>query len=478
MAKLAVWGCLLLALGLAEVQAQTSVAEENETSPFADSGFTLLPDLPVKNQIPLLDNRFRIDDKVSEITLLLFRRRGSPSVILVRPDGTKLRFANAEEHNMRWHDAHSYDLIQIRDPMPGPWQAIGRLQPESRILVLTDIKLDADILPENLMAGETVKVTARLTSSGQPINARDFRDVLMLEVLFISTNKAEYDNFGRGVVQVAQFRDDGRGYDEKARDGVFTGEFQLNFAAGEWIPKYVVRTPLYTREVEQLPVLIHHAPVTVNVTPAPAAEGMHQVSFQVTDSRLVAASVLLQGRIRYPNGEVESFSLNEVTDGPRQLQVQNKGHGSYLLDISVFGETVDGREFVLNLPEESFLVNPVTRKAPALTELPQQIRDEISVEQSVIISEPEPEFPWMMVIAANLLILGGGSFAIWFVMTEKTLADLTFWQRKPAVQKDNNAVNNQTESVENKDSTVAGTRAKVQKNNDMDDILDLSLPDD
>ncbi|NQZ10752.1 MAG: hypothetical protein HRT35_26670, partial [Algicola sp.] len=38
------------------------------------------------NQLPLFDNRFRIDHEVKEITLLFFRRSGSPPVILVRPD--------------------------------------------------------------------------------------------------------------------------------------------------------------------------------------------------------------------------------------------------------------------------------------------------------------------------------------------------------------------------------------------------------
>mgnify|MGYP006148303009 FL=1 len=76
----------------------TPVTEAAETTEAVDektlheSGFTLLSDLPTKNQISLFDNRFRIDDKVEEITLLLFRRRGSASVVLVKPDGSKIHF--------------------------------------------------------------------------------------------------------------------------------------------------------------------------------------------------------------------------------------------------------------------------------------------------------------------------------------------------------------------------------------------------
>ena len=42
-----------------------------------------------QNEIPLLDNRFRIDSHIDEITLLFFRKPGTPAVILVRPDGGK-----------------------------------------------------------------------------------------------------------------------------------------------------------------------------------------------------------------------------------------------------------------------------------------------------------------------------------------------------------------------------------------------------
>lgn len=480
MAKLITLWCLLissLCFTVQGAQSQDVLSQSDEET--HDSGFALLNDLPTKNQIPLFDNRFRIDDNVDEITLLLFRRRGSASVVLVKPDGSKIHFNTAQQHGIRWHDASSYDLIQIKNPTPGPWQAIGRLLPQSRILVLTDIKLSVDPLPQNLMVGETIKVTARLSNGDEPINAKDFREVLALEVIFISTNNAEYDNFGRGVVQVAHFRDDGKGYDERARDGVFTGEFQLRFVSGEWIPKYIVNTPLYTREVEQPPVILKPAPIVADIEAAIAADETkpelevqpHHVRFRVTDDSVKKDSVLLQGRIRYPNGEVDEFALNEPGDTPRDLTLKNHGHGSYILDVSAFGQMQDGREFMLSLPEISFVVNRPVFEAPVLEELPQNIKDEIAAEQAA--AEPEPEFPWGWVIAVNVFILLGGGLAIWFFIADKTMADLLFWKKKP-----------QTDATSDATSTTASAfsaeknSSNVQKNNDMDDILDLTLPDD
>lgn len=479
MAKLS---CLLILFMLlpawaqqSEQQSQEAITPQQVEQALQEHGFALLNDLPTKNQIPLFDNRFRVDNNVEEITLLLFRKRGSASAVLVRPDGSKIHFNTAEAQQVRWHDASSYDLIQIKNPMPGPWQAIGRLLPESRIMLLTEIRLQVDPLPANLMVGETVKISARLTNGDEPITAKDFNEVLALEVIFVSTNNAEYDNFGRGVVQVAQFRDDGKGYDERARDGVFTGEFQLRFVAGEWTPKYIVRTPLYTREVQQAPVVLKPAPIVADITASPAVPEdkpkqqaiPHQVLFKVTDDSVNAESVLLQGRVRYPSGEVESFALNEPGSTPRELKLHNRGHGSYILEVSAYGTMQDGREFILNLPEVSFVVNRPVVEAVVLEELPQHIKDEIAKENA----PPEPEFPWLLVILANLVILGGGGVAIWLVMTDRKLTDLMFWRKKPV-----------TAPTTAKPAATAAATDKnapnVQKNNDMDDILDLTLPDD
>lgn len=55
-----------------------------------------------------------------------------------------------------------------------------------------------------------------------------FRQTVLLDVLFVSTNNSDFDNFGSNPSRVAQFEDDGRGHDERAGDGIFTGFFNLD----------------------------------------------------------------------------------------------------------------------------------------------------------------------------------------------------------------------------------------------------------
>lgn len=437
---------------------------EPEVSP-SESGLTMLDDLPVANQIPLLDNRFRIDAGIESITMVLFRRPGTASIVLVRPDGSKIFYNTAKQHNVRWHDAESYDLIEIVNPMPGPWQALGRILPESKILVLTDVELDVDPLPKPLMLGEHFKLTARLKDGDKIVNAREFKDILTLQVIFISTNNKDYDNYGRGIVEVATFRDDGRGFDARARDGIFTGEIKLNFGAGEWIPRFTVKTPLYTREIEQAPIVIEPAPVNLIVTAAATEQSHHLVTLAPATDSVDSATLLFQGQVNYPDGAMDVFSITEPGQ-PLQFAMENRGHGSYILNVSVFGQMTDGRDFVLNLPEERFLVTLQARDAPALAELPEASETVLGEEGAENVEGPV-SFPWFWVITINILILVSGATAIWFVLSGKSLAVLLFWRKGKA------EVAAATQAV-----PTSAEGKKAQKNNESDGILDLSLPDD
>lgn len=97
---------------------------------------------------------------------------------------------------MQWHDDSTFDLIKIEKPMPGPWQAIGDILPESQIMVMSDVKIEVEPLPDVVLSGEILKVVGKLYNGDEPINTPHFRDVVTLDVHFYSTNNTDYENFG------------------------------------------------------------------------------------------------------------------------------------------------------------------------------------------------------------------------------------------------------------------------------------------
>jgi uncharacterized protein (TIGR03503 family) len=458
---------LLLCFSLQLMAQEAATTEATATAELEDqTGLSLLPDLPAKNQSPLFDNRFRIDYEVEEITMVFFRKRGSASVILVKPDGSKVNVINADDQDIQWYDDKTYDLIKIKKPTPGPWQALGQILPESKIMVLTDIELKVDPLPDHLMTGETIKVTATLTNGGKPIVAKDFRDLLRLDVLFISSNNAEYENFGAGVIELTTLADDGRNFDEKPRDGIFTGEFRLDMKPGQWQPKFVVKTPLYTREVVQEPVILHKSPISYDIAQATKAEDLHWLTFKVTDPMLNPNSVALQGKVRFPNNEVQSFTLGESAEVDKKLKIVNYASGTYKVDSTLFAQTVAGRDVVITLPQASFVAEVVEPEPVASVATDGGDATPAAPVEPVV--QEETSFPWVLVILSNIFILGGGGFAIWMVATDRSFK--TLFARK------NNSMD--LDSLAMPGAAEAKTNNAAQKNAKKNDIMELSLPDD
>ncbi|MGJ8693096.1 MAG: TIGR03503 family protein [Thalassotalea sp.] len=314
----------------------------------------------VTNQIPYFDNRFRIDAQLEEITLLFYRVAGSPPSILVRPDGSKLKVNNYDRERVEWFDDRTFDMIKIKNPMPGPWQVIGNVLPKSKIMVLTDIKLSVQPLPEVILAGETLKISATLHNGDMSIDQPAFRDVVQLNVDFYSTNNADYENFGADIVELTSFRDDGRELDEYAADGIFTGEFELKIAAGEWEPVYTIKLPMAERKLAQKPIILRKSPVLISVAQTTSELGHHKVKLSIDNHFVKPESMIFQGKITFPNKEIEPFSVmeGEGGDNPKQriIEFGYTEPGVHRLNINAFGETINGREFRLVLHEFTFNV--------------------------------------------------------------------------------------------------------------------------
>jgi uncharacterized protein (TIGR03503 family) len=427
-----------------------------------------------QNQLPILDNRFRIDDNVKEITLLFFRERGTPPVILVKPDGSKMYASMALTGEAQWFDETTYDLIKIENPMPGPWQAVGNLTKGSKVLIITDFELNVDDLPPILIQGETIKLTGHVTNNGQPIKARNFKDVITLNVDFVSTNNKKYRNVGAGLEEVTSFVDDGKGYDERARDGVFTGEFNLSFASGEWVPKYYIRTPLMQRELEHDPVMVSPNPIHLSIETTDVADEFHKLKIDIVGDYVDKESIIIQGKVFYPNQEVQSFSITEKSAEQRIFNVINYDFGLYRITLSAFGETVNGRGVMLSIPDFTFAIDP-----PQLedTVTPEEAAKAKTLADLAIVEAQKPE-PEPVDHTMSYIIIGVGyvlfmilGIIIYVVMVRGK--SLKF--KMPSMSLPKFSFKRKSKGGDDDDDDGKGGKGK--KSSDDDDILDLSLPD-
>jgi len=314
----------------------------------------------VTNEIPYFDNRFRIDAELKEITLIFFRTRGSKPIILVQPDGNNVRVSDYDRKKVQWHDDRTFDMIKISEPMPGPWQAIGDILPKSKILVMSDVKIAVEPLPDIVLSGETLKVVGELFNGIEKIDVEEFKDVVQLDVNFFSTNNSAYDNFGADALKLTSFKDDGHDLDEYAGDNLYTGEFLLDFAAGEWQPVFIIKLPLITRELRQKPILLHKSPITISVETSEEETTPHNLILTIDPTHVDPSSLIFQGKTTFPDKQTRPFSIidEESMENPaiRNKDITYTEPGIHRINLSAFGKTNSGREFRLVVPEFTFNV--------------------------------------------------------------------------------------------------------------------------
>lgn len=433
-----------------------------------------------QNSIKLLQNRFRIDYQVEEITMVFFRKYGSAPIVLVRPDGSKIFQIQADGEEIYWYDAATYDLINIKNPTPGPWQAVGDILPDSRVMVLSDVQLHAEPLPKVIFSGEILKQTAYLTNGEERVNYAEFRDVVSLDIRLVSTNNPNYNNFGAEVQTIATFEDNGRGMDETPLDGTFTGQFNLAVADGEWTPVFVVSTPMFTREQVDPPLMLYPNPINIEVIQDGGGDGYHKLMIDAEREFVDMSTLLIDGKVRFPNGDVQNFSLTEQSTEAREHLIVNYEFGVYRIKLTAYGNTKSGRDFILDVPEYTFLAETPVEETPPITNNVDE-QNPITTDNTltkaipaieIVEEEPEPSMSTTtmvsLIVGINIGVLIIGGVAIWFFTRDK--------KPKSIPQTPQEQEPDQPSTIASVGKSVSGLFSKKKKGSE--GIIDLSIPED
>ncbi|EIS3739447.1 TIGR03503 family protein [Aeromonas hydrophila] len=369
------------------------------------------------SDIPLLDNRFRIDYGVKEITFIVTRKPGTPSVILVRPDGSKLYVGKVTPPDVGWLALKDQDLITIRDPMPGPWQAIGEVDPDNRVRLLSNIRLETDQLPTQLYQGERVKLKSWLLIDDAPPKAGYYLTDLGMTVRLQRFNDAKQE--GEPIVDevLGHYRDDGKGLDEVPGDGIMTAEAVLDVAAGKYRAMYSTGNQVFSRARYQ-DVLIYPLPVSYTLAP-PSQEFGAKLSFLIDADELDPASVVIEGKATNTVGA--SMAFNAVATEPRvEVDLSAiKEVGQYEVTATLFGTTRLGREIQVTLPVKSFNIFPVMAVEPsaasAASETSAAVPNQVKFEEK----QSSGWLLWLLGGVGILLVLLGG---VGFILLQKRRA--------------------------------------------------------
>jgi uncharacterized protein (TIGR03503 family) len=262
-----------------------------------------------------------------------------------------------------WLALKDQDLITIRDPMPGPWQAIGEVDPENRVRILSNIKLETDLLPTQLYQGEVVKLKSWLLIDDAPPKEGYYLTDLGMTVKLQRFNDAQQQ--GEPILDelLGHYRDDGKGLDEVPGDGIMTAKAVLDVPAGKYRALYSTGNQVFSRARHQ-DVLIYPLPVGYSLA-VPSKEYGARLSFLIDSDELDPASVIIKGKAANTVGASMAFSA--VATEPRvEIDLSAiKEVGQYDVTATLFGTTRLGREIQVTLPAKSFNILPVLAQPPS-----------------------------------------------------------------------------------------------------------------
>ncbi len=381
-------------------------------------------DASTLTEMRLLDNRFRIDPSIEQITFVIYREKPSAPVILVKPNGEKL-YAWKHPDNVSWHQESDMDIVSILNPMPGPWQAIGKVIPKNKIKFLSDISLKVDQFSDKYYEDEIIKFTSRLVENDEPVFLREFLDRLELKVNFIKytemTENQTSNTSSQGYV-VGQFFDNGQDLDEKAGDGVFTVSMTIKIPPGKYLAKVTSGNGVFFRTLEK-EVFVYPSPVTAKVVQVEDGE-LRKLEFMGDKKVLAEGSMAVHAEITTPQGDKVVYQAIEEKGSENTafiIQDSNKP-GQYSWTAWLYANTLkDNRPLVFKFNSQTFAVADFSAIEKIKREREIREAEKLEEEKIQIAQEKKAEDRKFAVLA----IVGGNLFLLMFA----ALLWLIIWDR-------------------------------------------------
>ena len=354
--------------------------------------------------VPLKDNRFTVDASVREATVLLFREKDSSVPVLVSPTGEEFKDSDLVA-GVAWYKDQGYDLITISSPAKGDWSLQADVDPDNRVMIVTDLKLETSEVPAHLAVGEAAMLEAHLSNKGKVVDRKAF-----LRLLDVRADAATNDG-----TDPLGLNDKGENGDQKAGDGRYSVEYREQSASDEVELLFRVDSPTFMREKRYL--LAVHEPAEL------AIEGKGDAARAVVK---ISSAVMADGaRIDVWQGASEPRKPLQEKDGGYPLADTNlpvfvKVEGKSLLGNLVSREIgpvyVPGVEPPETNTEAAKPAEPVQEKPVAQQD---NLPEPAVQEEQAVTQETDEKDGWVMPAVifgvANLLLVGIGLGVWWYL---------------------------------------------------------------
>lgn len=349
-----------------------------------------------KDTLPIDGNRFGIDASIQEFSVVVFKKQGAAPTQLIRPDQQKIDKQNALGDGIAWLDTPGYDLITVKQPMPGDWQIAAEIDPDDQVMVLTDLKLQLDGLANFIGEKDQLALKLHFTERGQLIDRGDFLELVKIS---LSVDHQEATDIATLNGQP--------GFFGKTLEGLAPGKHQISIVAdGKTFKREIVRDI----EVVSSPIRVEKQ--------LDAANRQITLKFLPDTAILDTAALSITAEIRQADRPIESRPVPEQA-GEWLLKLDSLPAGATLsVHFNVIAKTLDGNAITpalapITMDDKLFAPPPSSPEQVLSTESETQAGK--APQNPPIGAKPATEHNWTMTVAlvalANILLAGIGFFA-------------------------------------------------------------------
>lgn len=284
------------------------------------------------DSVPILENKFKVDKSVRDFTLLIFRAHGDTKPAAVISPSNKRYTYKKHPRTIDWHHEKNYDLVTVSKPEAGEWSLDTTIDPDNRVMVVTNLNLKVDSLPNNMMMGDELVIRSRLLQERKTITDKKLLSLMRFTV---------HSKIGETSLPVVDLLDDGQGKDPFAADGVFSGTIGNFTKPGIYEIKLKVIGSTFNREVTHR-LEVRGSPAKIDVKKA--KQGGFEATIRVDPSMLRTETVSIQ--LKLPDGQSriipQSGELEWQTIIPAEFAEQE-------ITATLVGTRFNGREMRMDL---------------------------------------------------------------------------------------------------------------------------------
>lgn len=373
--------------------------------------------------VPLVDNKFLVDESILELTLLVFKPQNAQPTEVIEPDQTQYQKKNSPDY-AKWQSEKNYDLITITRPKVGEWSINAQTDPDNRVLVVTNLQVQTNHIPNNLFIGEILNIRLFMSDNNKKITDDNFLQFISMSAIQKEPNKKRWFLHDNGL----------RG-DAEAHDGLFNVQIKKTLEVGKNQFTFQASTETLQRQINYS-VIIHDTKL-INTR----AEQLHKnntnyhqilvtpnIEF-VNPRTMKMNALLIEGDIEENEDSAQAITLQQINPNVLEWSYESdkldpdKDHYViiHMLTKTRTGRPVDytSEPIALNLPKfDNLILSPnqlLTDETPEIKSDSDNIDKPIEEPiEEIAKSEPEKS-DWLMgaviAVIVNIILAISGWFA-------------------------------------------------------------------